>query len=386
MARWDWLTKHKDLYTRYFILRVVLKATGLFVLFNLIFVFAQPMNMINDVTLYNTVFPGRDRLPYSDNPQAAYNLSLGSLDAMFASHIITENPVEDEFRVAIIGDSSVWGVLLDNDQTLSSCLNTLDLKSADGRRITVYNLGYPVLSVFKDVLLLEEGLNYDLDAVIWLTTLQALFEVEQLRHPILNDNASRVRAFIAEYNLDLDSDTLPESTWWDRTIVGQRRALSDWLRFQAYGIAWWMTGEDYASARYLGAPVRNLPDSQNILNQPQIDVGDLIGQDVLAWDVLMAGYELAAMREVPVLLVNEPIYRSDGLNNELRYNEYYPRWAYDEYRAYLAQLADDNGWPYLDLWDSLEPATFTDTPFHYEADVVCDVAELISPHLLAMID
>ena len=386
MARWDWLTQAKTLYTRSFVMRVILKAAVLFIGFNAMFVLLTPMQWINQATLYNTVFPGRERLAYSDNPKDAYNISLGSLDAMFASHVISNETRSDVVRVAMIGDSSVWGVLLDNDETLSSCLNAMDLRTDDGHRIEVYNLGYPVLSVLKDVLILDQALDHDIDAVVWLTTLQALFETEQLRHPILSDNADVARDFIERYNLDLNAEQLPQQTLWYQTIIGQRRVLSDWLRYQIYGLGWWMTGEDYASAGYLGAPVRNLPASENVLNQPQIEVGNLIEQNVLAWDVMQAGFDLVDEHGVPMLLVNEPIFRSDGLNSDIRYNEYYPRWAYDAYRQHLEQLAAGNNWPYLDLWNFVPAESFTDTPFHYEAGVVCDVAAQMVPDLLALIN
>ena len=38
-----------------------------------------------------------------------------------------------------------------------------------------------------------------------------------------------------------------------------------------------------------------------------------------------------------MLLVNEPMLISNGANSEIRYNFFYPRWAYDEYRSMLAE-------------------------------------------------
>ncbi len=59
-------------------------------------------------------------------------------------------------------------------------------------------------------------------------------------------------------------------------------------------------------------------------------------QSTLAWDVLQKGMALAQSNELPVLLVNEPILISNGENSDIRYNFYYPRWAYDAYRSELA--------------------------------------------------
>jgi hypothetical protein len=82
------------------------------------------------------------------------------------------------------------------------------------------------------------------------------------------------------------------------------------------------------------------------------------------------------------LIVNEPIFISSGANSDLRYNSWYPRWAYDQYRALLAQEARANGWQYLDLWDSIDPAEFTDSPVHLTAVGTRGLAELIRAGVL----
>ena len=67
--------------------------------------------MIGQFSLYNQVVPGRERLPFGENPAEAYNLSTFQLEAMFASHQVTQAKADDEFRVIVIGDSSVLGNL-----------------------------------------------------------------------------------------------------------------------------------------------------------------------------------------------------------------------------------------------------------------------------------
>ncbi len=39
--------------------------------------------------------------------------------------------------------------------------------------------------------------------------------------------------------------------------------------------------------------------------------------------------------DVPVLIINEPMFISDGQNSDLRYNSFYPRWAYDQFHRLL---------------------------------------------------
>ncbi|MFN2275146.1 MAG: hypothetical protein ACK2TX_09895, partial [Anaerolineales bacterium] len=137
------------------ILRILAKAMLLLAAFNLLFVFVRPMPWIGRVSAYNVIFPGRERLPYGDDPQRSFNLSITLLDAMFASHRIAGDPKPaDEYRVILIGDSATWGFLLTSEQTLAEQLNALSLRSGDGRMVRAYNLGYPTMSLTKDLLIL----------------------------------------------------------------------------------------------------------------------------------------------------------------------------------------------------------------------------------------
>ena len=67
------------------------------------------------------------------------------------------------------------------------------------------------------------------------------------------------------------------------------------------------------------------------------------------------------------MLVNEPIMVSNGENSDIRYNFYYPRWAYDLYRQTLAAASSANGWKYLDLWDLVPQEHFTNSAIHLDA-------------------
>ena len=77
-------------------------------------------------------------------------------------------------------------------------------------------------------------------------------------------------------------------------------------------------------------------------------------------DVLDAGMSTG----VPTLLVNEPMLISDGLNSDVRYNFFYPRGAYDEYRIMLEEAAAANNWNYFDLWDIVPANEFTNSAIH----------------------
>jgi len=343
-----------------FIRNVVLKALVLLLAINLAFAALDPTAWLGRFSLYNHVFPGRLRLPYGDRPELAYNISLFSLDAMFASHEIAAPKPANEYRVILVGDSAAWGYLLKPDETLSAYLNAARLRSPDGRQVHVYNLGYPTLSLTKDLLILREAMRYHPDLVIWSVTLESFPRDKQLASPILQHNPTAVRSLIADYGLLLDANdpAFVEPSFLGKSVIGQRRALADILRLQLYGVMWAATGVDQYYPDAYNPPQRDLADDQTFhgMQPPVFQPGDL------AFDVLKAGSSIAG--SVPVLFINEPIYLSDGQNSDIRYNFFYPRWAYDQYRQLFDDQCRESGWGCLDLWDLVQPGEFTNSAIH----------------------
>ncbi len=365
--------------------RILLKATFLFVAVNLLFVAlrteAALESPLHFLSLYNRLYPGRERLPYGENPAQSYNLSLNSLPAMFASHTLSQPKAADEFRVIVLGDSGIWGWFLQNDETLTGQLNAMGLETEDGRHLVFYNLGYPIMSLSKDLLLLDEAMNYDPDLIIWPVTLESFAPGKQLDHPILQHNPARLRPLIERYDLNLDAHDprFVEPDFWQRTLVGQRRALADWLRLQQVGVAWAATGIDQTIPTDI--PLRQSDFEEDSSWQNFADETELTAVD-LTFDILQAG--LARAGDVPVLIINEPIFISDGQNSDVRYNLWYPRWAYDRYRQLLAQ--EMAGQLYLDLWDVIPPAEFTDSPVHLTAAGTAVFADQVRDALQSMIN
>lgn len=374
MAGWDWLTKPQTDYTWSFVFRVVIKMLILFVLFNLIFAVLQPLAFINSLSLYNWLIPGRERLPFGEDDRA-YNLSLNSVEGMFASHVIRQSKADDEFRVVLIGDSGMWGILLRPEETLAGQLNEANITLDDGRTVRAYNLGHPIMSLTKDLMLLEEAMQYRPDMIIWLTTLESFPRERQIFAPIVQNNPERVRNLITTYDLDLDVDNpeFVELNFMDQTIVGQRRELADWLRLQLFGFMWAITGIDqyYPDEYDLRTSDFEEDESWQSFGEPS----DLTTDD-LAFDVIHAGHELVG--DVPLILINEPIFISDGENSDLRYNIWYPRWAYDQYRDIYLEEAEANDWVYVDLWDMIASEEFTDSPVHLTPEGSAQLAERVT--------
>ncbi len=343
------------------LLRVIIKGLLLFIVIDLLFVPLAPVLNIGRVSAYNVIFPGRLRLPYGENPQEAYNFSLYNLEAMFAAHeLAAGSKPAKEYRVVFIGDSSVWGYLLKPEETLSAYINAAKLTLPDGRSVRAYNLGYPTLSLTKDLAILKYAMRYQPDMIVWLLTLESFPVNKQLEAPILQNNPSVTQDLIRTFSLNLDprDPRLVMPGFWESTLIGNRRALADVIRLQLYGVMWAATGVDqYYPASY-EPPQKDLADDQTFQGlQPPL----LLSKD-LSLDVLSAGSKLAD--EVPILFVNEPIYLSQGKNSDIRYNFFYPRWAYDQFRQLFNQMCLVNHWQCLDVWNLVSPSEFTNSAIH----------------------
>ena len=353
----------------------------MFTLCNLAFAALAPLEAWGGLSLYNVVFPGRLRLPYGEQSSESYNLSLYNIPALMNSHVIARAKAADEFRVLVIGDSATWGWFLENKDTLAGRINAGQHVTSSGRQVVAYNLGYPIMSLTKDLLVLDAAMRYQPDLVVWPVTLESFPRQKQLASPIVQNNPARVRALIAAFQLQLD----PRDARWvepdfiGQTIVGQRRALADALRLQLYGVSWAATGIDQAIPAEI--PLRQSDFDEDVRWQDFAAPAPLTDQD-LAFDALAAGVKRAG--GLPVLIVNEPMFISSGRNSHLRYNSLYPRWAYDAYRERLGAQARANGWRYLDLWDSVAPSEFTNTPVHLTPRGSAQMAERVGAAILSM--
>jgi lysophospholipase L1-like esterase len=366
-----------------FFFRVIAKAAVLFALCNLIFAVLQPLEALGKISLYNTVLPGRERLPYGENPDQSYNLSLNNIPAMLASHIVSRPKASDEFRVFIIGDSGIWGWFLPNKDTLAAHINAAQNETPHGRRVMAYNLGYPVLALLKDLMILNAAMPFQPDLIIWPVTLDSFPIEKQLSPVLLQNNPTRVHQLIARYQLNIDPNDsrFVQTDFWGNTIIGQRRGLADWLRLQLYAFSWAATGID----QYIPAdiPLRK-SDFDTDISWQSFKAPTPLSETNLALDVLKAGVKLAD--SIPILIVNEPIYISTRQNSDLRYNAWYPRWAYDAYRDLLGKTASSENWQYLDLWDSIAPDEFTDSPVHLTPAGEQQLAEQISGAMLKIMN
>ncbi len=345
---------------------VLFKASVLFIAFNLLYIMVQPLPLLDHLTLYNYVFPGRDRFPWSEQPAQSFSVSLSRLDAMFASHVLAGTPkAADEYRVLFLGDSAVWGLEIGAEAgTPPALLNDLALRTTSGKRIRAYNLAYPGPNALRDALILQHALAYQPDLIVWPLTLQTLNAAEFTQSDIVQAQAAEAQILAQQAGLTL---SFPPANWLDRTLWGQRAQLAAWLQHQLQGVAWAASGIDFAPEPF------RVPPPFDLTANREYDLTTFHTGEKL----LITAITSAAAQQVPVLLINEPIYVSSGSNSDVRYNADYPRWAYDQYRNELTALARTQGWRYLDLWNAVPPAQFIRTSLHYTPEGARTLAEKI---------
>lgn len=336
--------------------RVLFKALCLFVIVNTIYAWIDPQGSM--IFSDDVLFPGRTRLPFgiAGDP---YTVTVEDVDALFASHAISARKGPKEYRVALIGDSSIWGEELRAEEMISEQWNALGLRCGD-RTIKTYNLGYPHPSVLKDLIILEQAVEHDPDLIIWFVTLNTL--VSQRINPFLIANQERALDILEDHDIpfpDVEVLKSDERDFYEKTLIGQRSKLARQIKLQMLGVLWAATGVDKVPppvhGDLLNSEVSDDPGYRGM--QPPTDF-----QDRLLFSALIAGYDMAD--PVPVLIVNEPIFITSAEHSTVRYNNIYPRWAYDQYRATLAAQAENTGWNYLDLWNAVPPEDFSDAGLH----------------------
>ena len=362
-------------------LRLIAKALVLFVLANLLFGLFDPP--VGKLSIFNYLIPGRvrfnaDRGAVGQSESGA--LVFEDLDAMFASHVISNGPKPPtEYRIILLGDSAVWGFEVPPQETLSGQINRLDLRTCDGRQIRAYDLAYPLPSNTRDLVTLEKALNFQPDLVIWLVTLKT-FDSTTAEKDLLIPQSEQVLKLIDRYHIKVNAEKfLHPKSFWDKTLVGSAVRLKKIVWEQLYGVLWAATGRDAELSDWTTAsrPPEDVDSTSNY--------NDLSVSDKSTFDENLDFAPISAARDmvgsVPMLIVNEPIFRATGKNSNVRYNKYYPRWAYDSFRSLLMNWMFKKDVSYLDLWNSVPNEDFIVSPLHLNPTGEARLADLLIPEM-----
>ena len=334
---------------------IVVKTILFFIILNLIFIFLGN-SPYGKISLYNFIFPGRERFPFSETPSMTFSSTMTNTDAMIASHKIAgQKKGDNEYWIVILGDSSIWGFLQKPEDTLSGLLeNNIDFH-CKGKEIKVFNLGYPSLSVLKDLVFLEKVEDFKPDLVLWFVTLESMIANEQMQIPLVENNPVLINSLIKKFQLSFSTN---EIKILDNSIIKQKRNLADLIRHQLYGILWAGSGIDQVYPQEINPAQRDFePDATfKGFEQDQFDENDL------AADVILNAADRLSKMEF--IVINEPILISSGKNSDIRYNFYYPRWAYDKYRNIIKTTLTKSGILYYDFWNLVPESEFTNSAIH----------------------
>jgi hypothetical protein len=200
---------------------------------------------------------------------------------------------------------------------------------------------------------------------------------KQTSTPLVANNEEKVRELVTNYGLRVEADdsNFEVKNFWQKTFVGDRRAWADFFRLQIYGVMWSATGIDqvYPPDYEKAKTDFEADDSYHDLTAP-------LSEDALAIHALETGFRVVG--ETPMLLVNEPMLISLGANSDIRYNFFYPRWAYDDYREIMTTLSERNSWTYVDLWDIVPANEFTNSAIHLTPAGENMLADALAPYIL----
>lgn len=349
--------------------RLLAKSVLILLIFELALVSIQPNLGMLDLHAHLNLL--RKRFPISTHSSQDDAQDLGDLDTMFTSHVISQPKGADEFRVLVLGDSATWGIGLTPEQTLTGQMNALRLKCGK-QNVHVYNLSFPRSSATKDLMILDKAMAYQPDMIIWLITWYTLMPKTRVDHWLVTQNQ------LEFYQLGRRLDFLPKGyqapTLAD-LISYENNALFHILRYEFYIPIEIATGLDQ-----IPGPPEQLP--KELSSDPTFE--GMSPPTLQKWQVSLDQvkdfYELAG--NTPVLLVNEPMQVLQGVpNSDIRYNDYYPRWVYDQYREYVQQDVNTHGWHYLDLWNAFPASDFTDTPLHLSPNALGRLAQKLAPSI-----
>jgi hypothetical protein len=335
--------------------RIIIKVILILIIINFGWIYLSKLP-IGDLSLYNLFFNGRYRLPFGENPKISYNLSLYNIDAMFASHEINKKiAYAEDLHVVLIGDSSIWGFIQKPDNTLSGLLNKRFLEG--DKKIIFHNLGYPSISILKDLIVIDRVLEYDPDLILWFITLEALPKEKQLEIPIVKNNPGIVNSIIEKYKLS--EITKIKEKLIDKTLWNQRRNIFDLLNLQLFGILWGATGIDQEYPETYNPAQRDF--AEPVEQYYAVNSDDKL-EAFLALEIIKNGIEIN--ERIDFILINEPILISEGVNSDVQYNYYYPRWAYDKYRLIMKEFTQKNRIKYYDFWELIPEGEFTNSAIH----------------------
>jgi hypothetical protein len=349
-------------------LRVFSKALILLIVFDVLQMALGLTQAIDHWSIYRAFTPPTARLG------DAFHIgdpAWWRLDVLFDAHQIAQPKAPDEYRVVVLGDSATFCLYCSAAEAIPQALTDLN-QTIDGKRVHAYNLAYPGPDWLKDVLILKHALEYQPDAIVWLVTAKGSSDqptpAQPDAHLFTRINADELPDLQRRYGFNVweMAEFADADAWYQSSIWAKGGRIRDWLSLLARTLhrALIEPGKDMTREYLLpGEPVTQRP-----MMFPAEITSELPGYGTLPnsrWDLLLTGQRMAQEANVPLLLVNEPIYIASGPHSDVNYNSDYERAVYDRFRSALSSFAQEHGLHYLDLWNHLPAEEFANTALHY---------------------
>ena len=319
-------------FTHRMIIRAFVKALCLFAVFNIGYGILQPSQNGLLPSLYNIIFPGRERF------QKGYEFDPYRL---LSDHIVSRAQAES-FNILILGSSEIWGSRTSAAESIPAYLDASGLRAADGRPVRVYNLGYPFPYAFKDLVILEAAVqqHIPIDLAI-VSTFDTSLSLTYFPHTVSSANLSLEKYVIKHYHFpvkyfDPKSVTTQDFASVFLSVWNDRDALLAWSSMQMRGLSWSLLRDDVDNTNVL---LRYFPSSMKSFLET-LTLDRMQPEDTM----LSAIAQFHRETQIPVLILNAPV--------PVATNEFAP-WLQEQTQAL--------GLPLLDCWDVFhDPYRFED--------------------------
>ena len=287
------------------------------------------------------------------------------LDPLLRQHeICWRSPATPgELRVALFGNSAVYGLGFAPAQTFGGLLNRHFAEN--GVPAHLYNLAFVVPYQVRDAVIMHEILAYDVDVFVYAVSLPDFMHVAPMPYPpamqFFNSNRRTVEALADTPPRGLEEPfklfaawyaRKPAPTWWYDRFREAGALLRVGAQVSAQRIAERITGIAPPAA-----PVesrRGVPyDCEKVKRNHAKWF-----RNWQTWNILAYLQQLRETRGVEVLVVNWPV--SNEPIGEC-YNAGYTSTALAEYDRWLADEVARRGLRYLDVQNLLPPEEFIDS-------------------------
>jgi hypothetical protein len=275
----------------------------------------------------------------------------------------------------VVGDSTIWGLGLTDEQTLSGQLNSLHLR-VGGKRVVAYNLGYPWPSISRGALIIDNAMQYQPDLVIWFVTVTAfyigLYPDTDPHAVFFRLNRQHLEHLTVQFDLN----------HWFETYVAKESPLTTMLAVKNQDVLpVWMASLEYPFKTYSVHPLPT-PNVEALPQHALFETGypGFYPMPNEVWDFLQIGNSLTITHNAQLLVINQPIRIEEGLHAEVNYNKDFQRAFYDEYHAALQKQTDAQNIWYADLFDVIPERYFLDS-LHVDAEGMA----LIANHVVSQL-